>query len=147
MKKWILMLTLALAVALAVAPLAAAKGGALKNGKGKAKFNLVGTVTAVDPGGALTVKVKAGTKTVKKYRGYELSLMAGQAAFRLVTPEGCLVASLADLEGQVGAKVKVRGVIDRSDPENVLFLASWVKVKALPIVVDPAPDPEAVTPE
>lgn len=149
MKRWILMLTLALVVALAVTPLAAAKGGGLKTAKGKAKFNLVGTVTAVDPAGTLTVEVKAGTKTIKAFRGCELCLTAGQAAVSLVTPEGRLGASLVDLEAQVGAKVKVRGIIDRSDPGNILFVAKWIKVKALPVAVepvaDPATEPEVVT--
>ena len=80
MKKVLLIVVVA-ALALTLVPLAiagAAGGGGWKHGK--AKFNLVGTVTAVsaadttvDPAAAstITIKVKAGTKTVRAFRGAE----------------------------------------------------------------------------
>jgi hypothetical protein len=64
--RWIVLL-LAVALALAVAPLAAA-GNSGGGGKGKLKFELVGMVIAVEGAKGLTVKVKAGTKTVKEFR-------------------------------------------------------------------------------
>lgn len=150
-KKWIVAATLVVALALVVTPLAAAagKGSGHKLAKGKSKFNLVGTVSAVTiaaDGSTLTVKVKAGTKTVRAFRGADLTLAVDPAAkIRLVTEEGCIVVTLADIP--VGAKVKVRGFIDRIDPENVKFIATLVKAKAPAVVpvpeptLDPTPEP------
>jgi len=63
-KRWIVLL-LAVALALAVVPLAAA-GPGNHWAHGKNKFNLVGTVVAPDAtAGTLTVKVKAGTRSAR----------------------------------------------------------------------------------
>jgi len=130
-KRWIVLL-LAVALALAVVPLAAASnGGGGDKGKGKLKFELVGTVSAVNGATGLTVNVKAGTKTVKKFRGQVLTLTVDLAArVRLVTDEGCVVATLDQLGP--GMKVNVRGTIDRTNPEAPVFTAKWIKAKTMP---------------
>ena len=142
MKRWIVVL-LVVVLALAVVPLAAAgagSGGGAANGK--SKFNLVGTVVAVDAAGGLTVRVKAGTRTVKAFRGMDLPLVVDPAArVRLVTADGCVVALLGDIP--VGAKVKVRGRIDSTDPAALVFVALRVKAKA-PAAPEPAPEPPPV---
>lgn len=148
-KKWIVAAMLVVALALAVTPLAAAagKGSGHKVAKGKSKFNLVGTVSAIAADGStLTAKVKAGTKTVRTFRGADLTLAVDPAAkIRLVTEEGCIAVTLADIP--VGVKVKIRGFIDRTDPENVKFIATLVKAKAPAVVpvpeptLDPTPEP------
>ena len=130
-KRWIVLL-LAVAVALAVVQLATAgPGGGWANGK--KKFNLVGTVVAVtapDPTGplptTLTVYVKAGTKTVRAARGANLTMNVDPAArVRIVTADGCEVATLDMLES--GMKVKVRGTIKDS-----VFTATWITAKKMP---------------
>ena len=133
-KRWIVLL-LAVAVALAVVPLAVAgNGGGGDRGKGKLKFNLVGTVSAVNDVSSettLTVYVKAGNKPVKKFRRGELELVVAEGArVRLVKiGEGCVDGTLADLVQ--GMKVKVHGRIDRTtDPAT--FIAVWVKAKKMP---------------
>ena len=146
MKRW-MVAALVFALALAVVPLAAAANGGFAHGK--SKFNLVGTTAAVDAdAGTLVVMVKAGTRTVKAFRGAELGLSVDpQAKIRLVTADGCVVATLAEIP--VGVKVKVRGRIDRTDPANLVFVATFVKAKGAPAPAPsvepspiPSPDPE-----
>ena len=140
-KRWIVLL-LAVALALAVAPLAAA-GNSGGGGKGKLKFELVGMVIAVEGAKGLTVKVKAGTKTVRAFRGADLKMNVAPAArVRLVIGEGCVDGTLADLVQ--GMKVKVRGRIDRTtDP--AAFIAVWIKAKMMltpePSSAPPSPAP------
>ena len=126
-KRWIVLL-LALALALVVVPLAAAGNGG--GAKGKLKFELVGTVSAVDvDAGVLTVNVKAGNKPVKSFLGSDLPLVVDPAArVRVVTDKGCKTATLADVP--VGAKVEVRGRVDDVDPANLVYVALDVKAKA-----------------
>jgi hypothetical protein len=143
-KRWIVLL-LAVAVALAVVPLATAgPGGGWAHGK--KKFNLVGTVVPVpDPTGplptTLTVYVKAGTKTVRAARGANLTINVDPAArVRLVKiGQGCVDGTLADLVQ--GMKVKVRGTIDRTDPNAPVFTAKWIKAKTMP-----TPEPSSPLP-
>lgn len=144
-KRWIVLL-LAVALALAVVPLAAA-GPGNHWAKGKLKFNLVGTVVGVGASnstvtsatpGMLTVKVKAGTKTVRAFRGADLKMNVDTARVRLVSGEGCVDGTLADLVQ--GMKVKVRGRIDRTtDPAT--FIAVWIKAKTMP-----TPEPSSAPP-
>jgi hypothetical protein len=123
------------ALALTLAPLATAKPGhGWKHGK--AKFNLVGKVVAVDStatattAGTVTVKVKAGSKTVRAFRGKEAEMgVALNAKLRLVTADGVVPVALADVP--VDGRVKVRGVIDRTDPGNPVFTIKFLQVKAL----------------
>ena len=126
-KRWIVLL-LALALALTVAPLAAA-GADGGGGKGKLKFELVGTVSAVDAdAGLMTVFVKAGSKPVKSFRGGDLQLVVDPGAVvRVVTAEGCITATLADVP--VGAKVEVRGLVDSTDPAKLVYVALDVKAR------------------
>src|SRR5664280_207401 len=116
--RWI-RLALVVALCLAVVPLALAHPGAAK---GKVKFEAVGKVTAVDGMAmTLTVKVKAGTKTIKVPRGTEVPMVVDPTAkVRVAIAHKWLhPATLADVA--VGARVKVRGVIDRTDPVNLVF--------------------------
>jgi hypothetical protein len=143
MRRWS-MVVLVLVLVLTVVPLAAAgSGNGGGSAKGKSKFNLVGKVVAVDAAtNSLTVTVKAGTKTVKTFRGVDLPLVVDPAArVRLVTADGCVAALLGDIP--VGAKVKVRGRIDRADPAAAVYVALCVKAKA-PVATEPTPEP---TPE
>jgi hypothetical protein len=139
MKRWMVVAAV-VAVVLAVAVPALAKGR--HKARGKAKFNLVAKIVAVDgDASTLTVHVKSGTKTVKAYRHKDLVLTVDPGArIRLVTPDGVVKAALADLA--VGEKVKVRGVIDRSDPQAIVCHARFVKAKALP-----SPEPSTPAPD
>jgi hypothetical protein len=141
--KKLLLIVVVAAVALALVPLAAAGGhhGGWKHGK--AKFNLVGTVTAVDAtatdtaAGTLTITVKAGTKTVRAFRGKEAVMrVALDAKVWLLTEEGRVAIKLADVP--FPAKVKVRGTIDRADPLAPVFTVKDLKVKAPPVEETPA---------
>ena len=141
-RRWIVLL-LAISLSLAVVPLAAAgKDG--NGGKGKLKFELVGTVSAVDGVVGLTVHVKAGSKRVKSFRGSDLRLvMAPGARVRVVSAAGRTTATLADIP--VGAKVKVRGRVDRSDPANLAYVALGVKARVpAALAVSPLPSSSLV---
>jgi len=135
--RWILV-ALVVALGLALVPLALAHpGGAAK---GNVKFEAVGKVTAVDGTAmALTVKVKAGTKTIKAFRGTGvLMTVAPTATVRVAIAHKRLrAATLAD--AAVGARVKVRGTIDRTDPANPVFTVT--NVKAWQSAAVPAPTP------
>jgi hypothetical protein len=141
-----------LVVALVIVPMALAGNG---NGHGnlgghawahgKAKFQLNGVVVSADPAtGSLVVKVKSGSKTVKQFRGQELTL--------LVDPEARFVDGTADDSGEAsatltladlvaGARVHLGGRIDRTDPANPVFVARKVIVQRWPAVVAPEPSP------
>jgi len=122
--RWILV-ALVVALCLAVVPPALAHPGAAK---GKVKFEAVGKVTAVDGAAmTLTVNVKAGTKTIKAFRGTDvLTTVAQTATVRVAIAHVWLqAAKLADLA--VGAKVKVRGTIDRTVPATPVFTVTNVK--------------------
>jgi len=134
-KRWIV-LVLAVALALAVVPLAtASNGNGGHKGKGKLKFELVGTVSAVNDVSSdttLTVLVKAGNRPVKAFRHSALELVVAEGArVRIVTAEGCAAATLAEVRALWGAKVKVRGRVDRSDPESPVYIAFDIKARAL----------------
>lgn len=134
-KKWVV-LALLVALALAVVPLAAAGNGG-GGAKGKLKFELVGTVSAVYGDTGLTVKVKAGNKPVKSFRGSDLPLVVDPGArIRIVTAEGCVTATLAEVP--VGAKVKVRGRVDSAGTANRVYVALDVKAR---VAAEPEPEP------
>ena len=151
MKKALLIVVVA-ALALTLVPLAIAGGhggGGWKHGK--SKFNLVGTLTAVTAGdttvdpalaSTVTIKVKAGTKTVRAFRGAEATMnLAATARIVLLTEDGAVPLTLADLAQYAGAKVKARGTIDRSDPAALVFIIKDLKVK--PPAEDPVTPPPA----
>jgi len=146
--KKVLLVVFVVALALTLAPLAVAgapDGGGWKHGK--AKFNLVGTVTAVDAtatdtaAGMVTIKVKAGTKTVRAFRGKEERMrVALNAKVWLLTEDGRVAITLAQVP--VDAKVKARGIVDRrTDPANPRFVITDLKVKAP--AEEPATSPTA----
>ena len=146
MKKVLLIVVVA-ALALTLVPLAIAGthgGGGFKHGK--AKFNFVGTVAepALDAApGTLTIKVKAGTRTVRAWVRADDAVaiqVADDAKIRLLTEDGAVVITLADVP--VGAKVKARGTIDRSLPDAPVFVIRDLKVKA-PLVEEPIAPPPA----
>ena len=141
MKKAILIVAVA-ALVLTLAPLAMARsGGGWKHGK--AKFNLVGKVTAVDAvNGTVTIKVRAGTKTVRQFRHQEATMgFAENAKIVWIGKKGGKKQALTLEQIAEGARVKARGIIDRSDPENPVFTIKKLKVrqKAMPEPVAPAP--------
>jgi hypothetical protein len=145
--KRVLLIVVVAALALTLVPLAIAGapgGGGFKHGK--AKFNFVGTVAEPAPDaapGTLTIKVKAGTKTVRAWVRAEDAvaiLVADDAKVRLLTEDGAVVITLADVP--VGAKVKARGTIDRSIPDAPVFVIRDLKVKAPP-AEEPATPPPA----
>jgi hypothetical protein len=148
--KKVLLIVVVAALALTLVPLAIAGapgGGGWKHGK--AKFNLVGAVTAVgvadttvDPAAVstITIKVKAGTRTVRAFRGADATMtVALDAKIRLLTEDGAVVITLDQVP--LGAKVKARGTIDRSLPDAPVFIIRDLKVKAPP--AEPTTPPPA----
>jgi hypothetical protein len=141
-KKALLIIVVA-ALALTLVPLALAGapgGGGWKHGK--AKFNFVGKVTAVDAtAGTVTIKVKAGTKTVRAFRGAEkmMTVAAGAKILWLADGEATVIA--LD-QVQVGAKVKARGVVDRTDPKAPAFTIRHLKIHQPPLEEPTAPPTE-----
>jgi hypothetical protein len=146
--KKLLLIGVVAALALTLAPLALAGapgGGGWKHGK--AKFHLVGVVvtksvadTAFDPAAisTITIKVKAGTKTVRAFRGTEATMnVAAGAKIWMLTGDGAVAKTLADVPD--GAKVKVRGTIDRTDPANPVFTIKNLKYREVVTEVTPPP--------
>ncbi len=130
------------ALALTLVPLAlagASGGGGWKHGK--AKFNLVGTVTAVDASaGTMTIDVKAGTRSVRVLRDAPAPVtlpVATGARIRLVSADGCVKIELGQVPAP-GAKVKARGKISGAGTELV-YTVYDVKVKAPAVVPEPSP--------
>ena len=134
MKKVLLIVVVA-ALALTLVPLAVA-GGHGGGGKkhGKYKFNFVGKVAEPDAGaaaGTLTIKVKAGTKTVRALVRREDAtpiIVADEAKIRLVTEKGLVAIKLADVP--IGAKVKARGTLVRDQSGAPVCTIKFLKVKA-----------------
>jgi len=146
--KKLLLIVVVAALALTLAPLALA-GGPGHGGRkhGKAKFNLVGVVvtksvadTTADPAAisTITIKVKAGTKTVRAFRGKEATMnVAPGAKVWMLTRDGAVAKTLADVPD--GAGVKVRGTIDRTDPANPVFTIKNLKYHEVVTEVTPPP--------
>ena len=139
--RWILV-ALVVALCLAVTPPALAHPGAAK---GKVKFEAVGKVTAVDgPAMTLSVKVKAGTKTIMALRGAEVPMIvAPTAKVRVaIAHEWLSGATLAKVA--VGAKVKVRGtfIVDKTtDPADPLKVFTVTGIRAWQAAAVSAPTP------
>jgi hypothetical protein len=129
-----LLIAVIAALALTLVPLAVAGASGHPGWRhGKAKFNLVGTVTAVDTNaGTVTIHVKAGTKTVRAFRGKEATMgfTTGAKLWLLTDPEATAI-TLNDVPRD--ARVKVRGVIDRTDPDNPVFTIKNLKAHPLPV--------------
>jgi hypothetical protein len=134
----------ALVVVLVLVPLALAGNGG-GNAHGKKKFQLNGVVVSGDSaGGSLVVLVKRGSKTVKLFRGKELTLRVDAEARIVAHPgddsEEPVVLTLADLVA--GMRVHVGGRIDRTDPANPVFIAKRIIVKPAPqTTTSPSPSP------
>jgi hypothetical protein len=140
-KKVILIVAVA-ALVLAIVPLALAgtPGGGWKHGK--AKFNLVGKVTAVDAeNGMVTICVKAGTKSVRSIRyrvlheAYEMSVAEGAKIVWIGKHGKRKVIDLADV--QEGARVKARGTVMWSEDETPVLMVTIKNLK----VRQPLPAP------
>jgi hypothetical protein len=134
MKKWLIVLSALVALSLLAAPLTLATGhGDAKAGKakGKAKFQCQAKVVSVDPAtGALVVAVKCGSKTIKAYRGKQITLRVDPKA-KLVNATVDPSVPLALDQLTPGARVHLGGTIDRSQPDPV-FTATKVVLQRLP---------------
>ena len=149
MKKLVLAVVIA-ALALTLAPLAVAgarDGGGGKVAKGKAKFNLVGKVTAVavaditvDPAAvsSLTIKVKAGSH-IKGLKGKEtVFVVAADAKVRQLTKKKrTVVRTLADLAA--GDRVMAKGKISKAEDGSKVYTITSIKYRDL-TPDDVAPD-------
>jgi len=144
MKKALLIVVVA-ALALTLVPLAIAGGhggGGWKHGK--AKFNFVGQVVEPDadaPPGTLTIKVKAGTKTVRKLVRAETPTAIAVdplAKIRMLTEDGAVDMGLADIEP--GDWVKARGKITSAGSVVITSL------KYRDLTPDIAPPADEITP-
>jgi hypothetical protein len=146
-----LALVIVLIVVLVAVPLALAGGGAGGGGHayGKSKFQLNGRVVSVDAEtGSLVVLVKCGSRTVKPFRGLELTLVVDPEARIKDGPaseeaDEAVLLTLADLVE--GARVHVGGRIDRTDPANPVYVARKIIVQRWPEVVPTEPTPEPST--
>ncbi len=105
MKRWVVLLLIAVLVAGIAAPALAAGNKPPR----RMPFNLIGRITAVDTGAAtVTVEVLRGNRVVKPYIGRTVTLQTDAATrFLKKTETGTLPISLADL--QVGDAVSVQG--------------------------------------
>jgi hypothetical protein len=140
MKKRLIALSLAVALAaLLIVPVAISKGHA----KGKNKFQLNGVVVsntaATDTApGAIVVKVKSGTCTVKKLRGQERTFVVSPTAkMKDATIDPAVPATLESFVE--GAKVHLGGTIDRGatpgDPATWVLTATKLILQKLPAPV------------
>jgi hypothetical protein len=136
--KKVLLIIVVAALALTLVPLALA--GAPGHGgwkHGKAKFNLVGRVA--EPGAdatlsTLTIKVKAGTRTVRELVRSEAPVTIAvdpEAKIRLFTDDGAVTIRLDAVP--VGARVKARGTITRDKSGAAVFTIKDLKVHPLPV--------------
>jgi hypothetical protein len=131
LKKLLLIVAVAI-LALTLIPLAAAQPGHAGWQHGKAKFNLVGKVTAVDTtSGKVTIDVKAGTKSVRSIRHQQYQMALGEnAKIVWIGKDGKRqVIELADV--QVGAKVEARGTVSwtTDDPPVLVVTINSLKVR------------------
>ncbi len=119
MKKSLLIVVVAV-LALTLAPLALAGGSGGGRKHGHAKFNLVGVViavnvadTAVDPAAvsSITLKVKAGSRTIRELRRKDAAtfVVTADAPVWLLTRHGRVASMLGDIAA--GDRVKARGTI------------------------------------
>jgi hypothetical protein len=141
MKKRLIALSLVVALAaLVIVPVAISKGHA----EGKNKFQLNGVVVSATPAtdttpGAIVVKVKSGTWTVKKFRGLDQAFVVSPTARMIDGTVDPAVPATLDLFVE-GAKVHLGGTIDRGatpdDPATWVLTANKLILQELPA---PAP--------
>jgi hypothetical protein len=165
--KNVLLIVVVAALALTLVPLAMAGapgGGGWKHGK--ATFNLVGSVVApdvvdpavepaVDPAvdpdadpvvvSTITIKVKAGTKTLRVLRGEVADFMAADARVWLLTGDGAVGKTLADIAP--GDWVKARGTITKAvDGKGVTSLDYTIKTLKYRDLTPPVEEPTTPPP-
>jgi hypothetical protein len=151
MKKALLIVVVA-ALALTLVPLAIAGGhggGGWKHGK--AKFNLVGAVTAVtladttNPeavvAAAITVKVKAGShiKGLRPKGTEHAFAVADGAKIWQLTEDGKVESSLDKLAA--GDKVMLRGTIAKAEDGSKVYTVIAIKYLDRTPDVEPTPEP------
>jgi hypothetical protein len=147
MKKLLLAVVVAaLAFALVPAALAGKPAGKPATKHGHVKFELVGKATAVtvadtvaDPAAVstLTIKVKAGSH-IKGLKGKETVFnLAADAKVWLLTDDGRVAKTLADVAA--GDRVKVKGTIAKADEgKTLVYTATNLRFKDLtPVEVTP----------
>ncbi len=120
----------AVLAALVIVPVAISRGHA----KGKNKFQLNGVVVSADTPGSMVVKVKSGTRTVKRFRGEALTLVVSPGAKMIDATVDPHAPATLDMF-IAGAKVHVGGTIDRTDKDNPVFTATKLILQKLPAPV------------
>lgn len=140
MRKLIVLIA-ALAVVLAVVPVAVAGNGS-QNGKGpghearNVKYSITGTVTAVDTeANTLTVKIRKANRRARAYRGEEVALNVTDATrlYQRTVERTRVTITLADFS--VGDRISSVGKLDKSDKTAPVFTAKRITLR-LPLCVD-----------
>ena len=141
-----------LVLAMMVAPAAAKPGHGRRLAYGKNKFQLQGVVKAVAVStdsavpSTITVTVKSGTRTVKQFRGQDLTMnVSAGAKILLENPDGTNVPITLD-QIVVGSKVHVGGKINRAVSAPPVYWANKIIVQEVPVVTDAPAIPELPAP-
>jgi len=147
MKKWLVVLAALAALSLLAAPLTLAAGHGNPHAgkaKGKAKFQCQAKVVSVDAAtGVLVITVKSGSKSIKAYRGQQITVQVDpQAKLINATVDPSVPLTLDQLVPD--ATVHVGGTIARSQSEAdaLVFTATKVILQRLPaatLTPDPSP--------
>jgi hypothetical protein len=150
-KKWLVALTALAVLSLVAAPLALASGHARPHA-GKVKVKKVKfqcqarVVVSVDPAtNVLVVKVKSGSKSIKRFRGKEVSVTIDPKA-KLIDNTGDASAPLTLDKLVEGAVVHLGGIIRYSSDATPTFTATKVILQRLPVAPTPAPSSSPTTP-
>jgi hypothetical protein len=119
LKKLIVAVMAATVLALACAP--AALAGPAKRAVHPKPFSVTGKVTAVDTGAStVSIKVWTGSVGIKRYHGKIMTLTIQPKAKILDLADGTYTPiTLADIK--VGAHMAAQGVIDRSQPNVIVY--------------------------
>ena len=134
----------ALIAALVIVPLAVGQNGH-RHANGKNKFQLNGKVVSTDPAtGTIVVTVKSGTRTLRGFRGTELTMTVAPNAKLLDATVDPTASTTLDAF-VVDAKVHIGGTIDRTDPLNHVFTAKRLILQKRPVAPPTSPGP-VVTP-
>jgi hypothetical protein len=119
LKKLIVAVIAAAVIALALAP--AALAGPVKRAVHPKPFSVTGKVTAVDTtASTVSIKVWTGSVGIKRYHGKVMTLTIQPKAKILNLADGTYTPiALADVK--VGAHMAAQGVIDRSQPNVIVY--------------------------
>lgn len=136
MKRWLIALAALALLSMACVPLALAAGHGKPQdkphpdaAKGKVKFQCEATVIA-SAGQSLEVTVTSGSKTIKAYRGKQITVQIDPKA-KLINATGDHSVPVTLDQLVTGAKVHLGGAIDKStDPAT--FTATKVIIQKLP---------------